>query len=274
MLFIISAVALGLQNFGPPTAPPPDKVVLTVNGQAIKAKELDAYLWDWKVDQVAQTIAVFTLITQECKKLGIVIDPAEVKRRVDMQVQQIVATAPKGTSVSAALKAKGASKSLIEFQNRAQLMLEKLASKDFKKENYYQVSTLVIRPKSETAADLQAALTSATSAYTSLLKGDPWEKVISLNATEANNINGHGEIGWVPVDQFPKSVQSDLSTLPIGGYTRPAQTNNGLQIFRLEAKGKDATPAQLTELRGRYLGSQERDLVGRLQKNAKIVTSY
>lgn len=258
-----------------PAPPAPDKVVITVNGHTILAKEVEGYLWEWNAAQVGQALTAFALISQEATKQGIVLKDADVRSKVNMEVQRILASAPKGSATTdEALKARGVARSRIEFGVRAQMLMEALAGKDFKAEDFVRVSTLIVRPKTESAVDVQDSLSKANNAYTALEKGDLWDKVLSSYGTDPQAARNHGDLGWLKLDQFPPTSRAELVSLKVNGYTKPVQTPNGLQIFRLEARGKDATPQDLSEVKARLLATQERDIMDRLQKQAKITTAY
>jgi parvulin-like peptidyl-prolyl isomerase len=270
-------VALGLlgQDPGALAGPPvPTKVVVTVNGHPITAKEIQAYLWDWDAPQVGQVLTIFELIRQEAEKQGVVASPADVKQKVDAQITQMMASAQAKTSRAQFIKDRHVPVSQIVLGARAQILVDKIAEKSFKPADFVRVETIVVRAKSQAADDLQAAITKGNAAYAALQKGDAWEKVLPAFASDPQTIQNNGEIGWIPVTEFPTPARAELGTLKVGGYTKPVQTPNGIQIFKLEARGKDVTPAELEQVKQRYVHSAESDIVQKLRQNAKITDSY
>jgi hypothetical protein len=279
MSLLLAAITLAIQKPVPtpstvPALPPPTKVVISVNGHTITAKELEGYLWDWNASQVGQALITLELIRQEAAKTGVVVSESEVKDKVDLEAQMIAARGPKGIPVDEALRKVGVPRSRIELGIRAQLLMEGIAGKSFKGVDFDRVATIIVRPKTQSSDDMKTAVSNADAAYAALQKGDDWGKVLTEYATDSQVVKNQGELGWVKIDQFPDPAKAELATLKSGGFTKPVITPNGIQIFKLETRGKDGTAAEMSSLKSQYLSSAERDIVARLQKNAKITTSF
>jgi foldase protein PrsA len=252
-----------------PLAPEPNKVVITVNGHQITAKEIFGYLWDWDAAQVGQALTVIELIRQEAVKQGVNVTQAEVEQQVTTEIQQLMARVPRGTSQDDALKMSRVTISRIELGSRAQLLLKKISDKSFNPNDFVRVQTLIIRAKTQDKtqekAIADANMAKANEAYAALVKGDPWEKVFAAYATEAATQPNNGELGW---------VKAELDASKIGGFTKPVQTPNGIQIFKLENRGQNAVAGELDVAKARYQSTAQKEIVERLQKEAKITTSY
>jgi hypothetical protein len=275
MISFLAALILTAQApTSTPALPAPNKVVVTVNGHPILAKEVEAYLWEWNAPQVGQLLTVLELLRQEAAKENVTVTPEEVQQKVNIQVEQLMAGAPKGAKTSDVLMARNMSPSRLNLMVRGQLTLEKLAAKQFKPTEFVRIATIIVHPKSAAAADQQEALTKVGAAYSALKKGDSWDTVLKAYATEPQSIQSNGELGWRSEDQFPAATRMELDTMKLNGFTKPIQTPTGYQIFRLETRGKDASPGELAEAKVQFVSQEERAIVQHLQQGAKIVNSY
>ena len=223
---------------------------------------------------MAQILASLAIVEQAAAQRGITVSDAELHTRMTTELQQIQPRVPKGQDLLKFLRDHAVPPSRIAISIRTQMLLEKLADIDFKPDKYVRVASLIIRQKDETTAALSAALASANAAYAALNKGDAWDGVIQKYSTMENAAANHGERGWVAVSDMPKEIQNSALTVKLNGYLPPTQDQNGIEIFRVEARGKDATPAELVELKSRYLPAIGQAIMQQLQKNAKIEYSY
>jgi parvulin-like peptidyl-prolyl isomerase len=274
MTFLIAALTLIGQDPILPATPDASKVVITVNGHPITAKEVQAYLWDWNAVQVGTALTTFEIIHQEAAKQGVSVTKDEIKKKIDSMLTDAMSRDPKKPTREQFIKDHQVHLSQAELGIKAQLELDKIAEKSFKAADFIRVATIVIRPKSPSADDVQASITKGNAAYASLQKGDSWEKVLPAFASEPQSIQNNGELGWVLLSEFPAPTRTEVGTLKIGGYSKPVQTPNGIQIFKLEARGKDVPATELDQVKARYVQSAEQEIVTKLKANAKITTSY
>jgi peptidyl-prolyl cis-trans isomerase SurA len=267
--FLVAQQASGLV---PPAAPAPDKTVLTVNGQAITAKQMEPFLWDWFSVRTGKALGLLVAVEQEAAKHKVTISEKEVDDAVQVDLKQLLTKAPPGQDSLKWLRDQGESLSTIQFTERLKLLITKLAALDFKTEDYVKVSTIVVRPKDETTTAVTAAGAAADAAMAALQHGDPWDAVVLKSTTDQRAAANHGELGWRPISEFPSEIKKDLTTIKLNGYTKPVQTPNGFQIFRVEARGKDAAPQEITELKERYLPQLSQNVLKQIQSTAKIET--
>jgi hypothetical protein len=258
----------------PPALPAPDKVVIKVNDHAITAHDLEPYVWDWASYAVGQELINYEMIRQAAEKRGIKIADADVEQAVSNELQRDQTQFPKGMPVQEAMRRSGRTRSRLALQIRSSLLLQKMVMLDFDQAKFVRVSTIVIRPKTQSAADVQTALTAAKTAYDALQRGMDWDKAIQQYATDQQAQLQHGEIGWVQIADFPEVTRPELPSLKLMSYTNPVITSNGIQIFRLEARGKDATPGELSQLKATYQQRAAKPLLDKLRADAKIETAY
>jgi foldase protein PrsA len=261
-------------SVAPPAPPAPDKVIATVNGQKIYAREVAGYIWEWNMGPTLESFTTLAILQQEADRRKVVVSDSEVTARAQSQLAEYQARLPKGQDMMAALKQRGITMSRLVVFCRTQLLLEKIASLDFKPENYVRVASIIVGQKDETTAALSVALASANAAYDALKKGDPWVTVIQKYSTQEQFAAGGGERGWILIADLPKEIQAEAATAKVNGYLPPAKDQHGVEVFRVEGHGQTATPGEMTTLKSRYLGEIERAMITQLQKNAKIEYSY
>jgi parvulin-like peptidyl-prolyl isomerase len=153
---------------------------------------------------------------------------------------------------------------------KTEVLLRKLILVNFKQEGYVKVSTIVVKPTSASASDVKVALEKAEKAYARLSGGEKWDDVL-LSVTEDPRARAsQGQVGWRPLALFPESVQKEIASLKKGAFTKPAQTQNGIQIFRIDAMGKGASAEELLELQESYVGGQRQQTMAKLRAEAKV----
>lgn len=271
MLSIAALIAFGLpQGTTPPAKPASDAVIATVDGAAITAAEIEPYLWAWKAREVARELADHRMIAAEAQRKGIAVTDAEVKAKIDEQLAQVKSSLPEGQTLEQFLQSRGADMSRIALAARSAILVDRLAEKEFKPEGYMKVSTLVFRTTGDTTDALSKAIKSADGAYASLQAGKPWDTVLRTYEKDPRILSNGGLVGWKSVDAFPESVRAQLATLKPMGFTKPTQTQNGIQIFRLNARGGAASPTDLAELKSQYVQGARQTIVPKLRQTAKI----
>jgi parvulin-like peptidyl-prolyl isomerase len=257
-----------------PLPPDPNKVVETINGQKIYARDVAGYVYQWSIGRTMEAIKNLTLMQQEADRRGIKVTDAEIRTRIEGQLQQVRPRVPKGQDFETFLIQQGYPISYFVVYFKAQLLLEKMADADFKPDQYVKYGALMIRPKDETTASLSAALTSANTAYAELKRGGAWDNVLKKYATIETTTTNGGDRGWLPISALPAESQKAAISAKAMDFLPPVKDENGIEIFRIEAKGKDATATELTDLKQRMLPYIERSIITDLQAKAKIETSF
>jgi parvulin-like peptidyl-prolyl isomerase len=282
---LVHLIALQLQSKGappdaktPPSKPPapmtrplPTKVLATVNGQPITGATVEQYLWDWKADEIIDTLVNFQIVDGEAKRLKLTVTPAEVQEQLNTALASVKSSVPAGTDVWQALKDKGYPPSRVMMTIRSSVLLDKIVALDFKPTDYVDVSTIIVKPKSPSAEDDAAAMKTAQGYYDQLTKGDDWLKVLGASTTDANIVKNQGRIGWRMLTLFPPDSKTELVKLKAGQATHPVKTPYGIQIFKLNAFGTTAAAADLKQMKDEFLQSHRNEVLTKLRGQAKIV---
>lgn len=253
-----------------PAVPSSDKVVARVNGEEIRAKDIEPLLWDWRGYEVTQDVITYRLIEGEAKKVGVSVPPAEVEKRFSAELAKMQAAVPAGQNLDEALREHGIPRSRLYLRIHTELLMDKIVLNGFHASDFVRISTAAYRPKTEAATDLQEAISRGTAAYDRLKKGNTWQKEVAASDDDPNLKAQSGLMGWRNVSAFPAGTQAELKTARPGGITKPVQAGGAIQIFRVEARGEGADAKDLDELRAAYLQQARPQLLTRLRNDAKI----
>lgn len=250
--------------------PATSKVIAKVNGQDITASDLEPYLWDWAAAAALEDLIMYKVVSDEANRLALKVDDAEVEAEFQKQMQAYAQQLPPGKTPEEALAERHFSKSRIYMGLKREMLVTKIVDREFSAVGYVKVSTITVKPKSEQVEDVSAAITSMNEAYARLKKGDKWETVLRSVTFDENVVRANGLIGWRSLRAFPETVQNEIKTLKAGDITKPAQTQFGIQLFRIEAKGEAAKGEDLEDLKAQFQASARGELLTRLRSQAKI----
>lgn len=275
MLPLLLLHALGQQAAQVPTAatpasPNPEQVVARLNGEEIKAKDVEAYLWDWRGSEVTNDYITYRLIQTEAKKLNVQVPPEEVEKSFATQMETMKASLQPGQELDSAMRQQGFPRSRLYLRVHTDLLLNQIILKQFKQEEYVRVSTIAFNPKSEAASDLTAAIGRAQGAYQRLQKGGDWNKEVAASDDDDALKQHKGLLGWRLRRVFPANTQTELESGPVGTLAKPTQAAGAIQVFRIEGHGKDVKGSELESLKQAYLATGRQDVIERLRKEAKI----
>ncbi len=251
-------------------APAPDAVVATIDGKPIKASDLAPLLWDWRGDEALTDLVSYHMARQEADKNGVKVTREEIEAEMGSQIQQMRNTLQPGQDVDVALREQGFPRSRLYLRVASQLLVDKLVMRQFDPKEFVRVATIVVKPQDEQATSLAAALKLAGDAYDRIQKGEAWDTVLASIPDPAGRPSS-GSLGWRPLSVFSESVRRDMAQLEAGKVTKPAQTVNGIQIFRVEMLGKDAAGADLEALKQVYQGSARTAYAAQLRQKIKVV---
>lgn len=272
-LFLTIVLFQGSQTPMPPS-PAPDAVVARVNGQDIHAKDVEAYLWDWRGSEVTGDLITHHLILAEAQRVGAQVSQAEIEQVYNGQMETMKTNVPPGQDLDSVLRQQGMPKSRLYLRIYTDLLLNQIALKEFKPADYVKVSTVAFIPKSDAAADLTTAIGRAQSAYDRLSKGGDWMKEVNASDDDAALKQHNGVMGWRALSLFPGNTQAELKTGNAGALAKPTQAAKAIQVFRVEARGQDAKGKDLDELRQVFLSTSRQSVIERLRKDAKIERLY
>jgi parvulin-like peptidyl-prolyl isomerase len=251
--------------------PPPNKVIVTVNGMAVKASDVEALAWTWFSEQVREELINYLVVKTEAQKQSITLASKDVEAEVAKQIKLYAQQLGPDVNVEQALKSQGLHRSRLYMGVETQLYVKKLLLRRFDASEFVSVSTIVIKPKSDMGSDVATALQKADEAYAKLASGTPWDDVLQAYTTDPNGLKLKGVLGWRLISIFPANVQEEFKKGKLGVLTKPAQTPVGIQIFRLDKTGKGATGAELEDLKTQYVASSQTEFMTKLKKAAKIV---
>lgn len=249
-----------------PKAPTPEKIVAKVNGVEIRAKDVEALLWDWRGHEVTQDLITYHLVLGESKRMKVEVKPEEVERSYQERLAEYAKTVPQGTNIDDTLREQGFTKSRLFLRVHAELLINRIAMQDFRPDNFVSVSTSLYRSKGEATAMQRAA-----EARERLSKGEVWSKIIQESDLDDGSKQGQGTLGWRLITAFPETNRADIKALKTGEVSKPVPMPDGsVQIFRVDKRGMDAKDAEARELQDGYLNSSRQKLLERLRKEAKI----
>jgi foldase protein PrsA len=263
-----SAPTLPQKHLSP--KPAPDAVLATVGGSPIRGSDIEALLWDWRGYEALQDAITYRTLADEAKRKGIEVSDADVEAELARQLERVKQQLQPGQTVEQVLQEQGFPKSRLFLRIKSEQMLDRLVEASFDPKNFVKVSTILIRAKSEQATDLAEALRRAEEAYAALRNGEAWNDVLGRFSSDPGILQTGGLLGWRELSAFPPTVQQELAALAAGGVTKPAQTQNGIQIFRVETKGEKAEGAVRQELRDAYLAGTRPRFMEELRKRTGV----
>jgi hypothetical protein len=240
-------IQLGIPNLKP--APDKDQVLVKVNGQEIRASDIAALLWDVKADEILNEVTYFQLAKAEADKLGIFLTGKEIDDGVQRELDAMKANLAPGQTLEQAMVSSGQTRARLYLAVKTSLLLTKIAFAEFDPKLYVKVSTIIIKPASNSATDLASAIKIAQGAYDRLQKGDAWEAVVDDVVTDEAGRETRGRLGWRLLSAFPDDVRSEIGLLKANQYSKPAQIQNSIQFFRVEKFGKDLAKEELDQMR-------------------------
>jgi parvulin-like peptidyl-prolyl isomerase len=253
-----------------PPKPAPETVLAVVDGVPIKASDVELLLWDWRGREVTQDVIAYQLIHKRAETLKIAVTPSDVQKEYDKFVAEATKKLPPGQTFDDLLKEKQQPKSRLYMQIESNLLLSKIVDVQFDPKKFVKVSTLVFKTKTASATDMADAVGKAQDAYARLIKGEDWDKVMQSTGQEDALIKGKGLLGWRSQEAFPPITQTELKTAKVGTLIKPVSTQNGIQLFRIEAMGATATGKDLAELKEVYEQTAKQGVFQSLKTSAKI----
>jgi foldase protein PrsA len=256
---------------GPPKS---TQAIGKVNGKTITAAEIEPFLWEWYGKAAAQDAMAYVVISQEAQRRQLTVNDAEVEKQIDIEIAAMQKD-PSATQSQTAdvLSRQGFTRSRLYLRVKENMLLDKIILADFDKHKFVKVSTILVRTSGADAGQLAAAIKKCQDAYDQLKSGQDWDKVLASTTTDQKLLSRKGALGWREVTVFPESVQKEITTLAVGGYTHPAQTSFGIQLFRVDAHGVDAKNDEIQSLKSLYLREVRPKVVSdmKARANAQIL---
>lgn len=250
-------------------APSGDTVIARVNGVPLRASDLAPLLWDWRADEALTDLISYQMSRADADAKGVKVSEEEVEAAMAVQIEEIRAGLQPGQDLETMLRQQGFPRSRLYLRIASQLLIEKLAMRQFDAKEYVKVSTIVIKPADEQTTSVGAALKAADDAYARLEGGEAWDSVLSTIKDPAGRPSG-GLLGWRALAAFPDSVRLAFEGLAEGKAARPVQTPNGIQIFRLERHGRDAAGPDVADLHQVFIEGARQAYAASLRERTKI----
>jgi len=268
-------ISFAVQTSGVPakylaTAPGKEKVLAKVNGLPITAGEVEDFLWQWRGQEATADLITLRVMQAAAAKAKISVTDQEIEDTMQAQIANLTPGVTGGLSPEDYMLNMGFTKSRSWIRIKSELLLNKLAALDFKATDYIKVSTIIVKPESVSSASLSNAAKKADLFYDKLIKGESWDSVLQLSTTVQAQIDAKGIVGWRKIDAFPQEVRNEFAQAKVGGYTKPVQTQNGFQIFRIDMFGKDAKGADLKEAIDIHALSNRATVLRKIQSENKV----
>lgn len=268
-------VAFTLQNADIPSkyltpAPAKDKVLAKVDGVEIKAGDVESLLWEWRGQEVVADLVSYQMMKNAASKAKVSVADKEVDDALEQQLAAITPQMTGGKPRDQYLLDQGFTKSRLWMRLKTELLLNKIAALDFKPDEYIKISTIIVKAESTSTASATAAAKKADLFYDKLIKGASWESVLQLSTTDVRTLDANGLVGWRKIEAFPEEVRLEMAKSKAGGYTKPALTANGFQIFRIEMYGRDAKGKDLQDAIDIHVASVRASVLQKIRSESKV----
>jgi hypothetical protein len=254
-----------------PAMPGPNQTVATVNGVAVTAGDIEPMLWQVSRRSLEHDFVDYLIVKGAADAAKVVVSDTEVNARMTKFLDQMRATLTPGQTLESMLQAKEFSDARLFLRVKTQVLLEKIQLQSFHPKDWVKVSTMIFETPGKKPDVMKAAAYKATQFYGKLTNGGSWDQLFAQVTTDPNALKGKGALGWHSLDVFPQSARDQLTQLKLGGITRPVETANAIQIFRLDGIGAEASGSELEALKQSYLASTIGTTIKAIRAKAKVV---
>ncbi|MDQ2986072.1 MAG: peptidylprolyl isomerase [Armatimonadota bacterium] len=248
--------------------PKGDDVVATVDGVAIRAKDVDKALWDWYSTDVVEEMVVTQMVAGALKREGVMLDQKDVDAFLQRLLDEAKASYPPGTNFEAELKKQGLPKSRLAARAATEVGLRQLTEARFKPADFRKVAWLMIKPAAAGADQMAAARKNADEAL-DLLKTTPWAEVVKARSHDKNSALREGELGWFAVNELPADVGDAMKPLASGAHTGVLESQGVLSIYRVVAVGPPPA-AELEAVKASFVARNLSKVFQEIRTKAKI----
>lgn len=260
-----------LPSTEPPKLPSAGEVVATVNGVPIKAGEVEPLVWQIYHSQIEQDFVQYQTLKQAADAAKVTVTDDEVNQRLAQLYDQMSHTVPPGKTIDDLLAARSYSGARLFLHMKSLLFLEKIDLLDFKPKDWIKVATLEFLTPGKKPDVMKTEGAKAQDAYAQLQKGGSWHALLTSLTTDPNVLKNDGDIGWRSLDAFPAGARDELVQLKVGEFSKPVETANAIEIFKIEARGAEVTGTELDDLRKRFLSQTEGQTFKSIQAKTKVV---
>jgi len=259
------------------------RIIVTVNGEKIKAAEITKKLWWQHSAQGLSELIDEKLLLAEAARLKVPHNAKEAGQRFD----NLAAGYKDRKEFEKNLKSVGWTKkdvkNLIKRQMRikaAVIAAKKIAFTDADVTGFFEQNKARLgKPESAKLRQLfVAGKTDADNAWQALAAGADFGKLSALQSTDENLKKSEGDLGYIAKGLLLPEIEKEIYALKPGEYTKPLATGNGYSLFKLEDL-KPGEPAVLndklkteikTVLINQAVTQKLPELVAELRAKAKI----
>ena len=247
--------------------PQGDQVIATVDGVAIRAKDIDKALWDWYSADVIEEFIANTLVANAVKAEGIVLDPKEVEGFLARLLNEAKSGLEPGADLDTELRKQGMPRSRLAARAATEMGLRKLTEARFKPAELRKIAWILVKPEGASAEQKAAAKTSADEAHKQL-ETQPWADVTRAKSQDANSAMRGGELGWFAPSEMPKDVASAIGALAAGQHSGVIDSQGVFAIYRVVAVG--APTAEQEALKSAFLARNLDRVYQELKAKARV----
>lgn len=220
----------------PNQVPQGDHAVATVDGVAIKARDVDQALWDWYSSDVIEELIFNQVVSGAIKKQGLTLNQKDADAFLNRLLTEAKQGIPPGADVEVELKKQGLPKSRLAARAATEIGLRQLTEARFKPEKFRKVAWLLINLQGTGEAATAAARMNANMAL-KRLETEPWAAVVKASSHDTNSAMRDGEIGWFDLAELPKDVSDALQPLAAGQHTGVIESQGVFAIYHVMAVG-------------------------------------
>lgn len=240
---------------------PDSAVVGTVDGASVTKGELVRALWFWNAPQVLGDLLSQKMIEQAAKKAGVTLTPAEQKAKELDAVKRMGLK-----SVPELLKQFKVSRERFTSGIRVSALAEKTVMKNVKVDDaeyaeYVKARHILIRfpdAEKDQAKKEEIAKAKIDEINAKLKAGGDFAKLADEYSEDPGN-NGEngakkgGDLGWFTKGRMVAEFEKAAFELKVGQVSEPVKTFYGYHLIKVEALGKDASPAEKADLKKQIL---------------------
>lgn len=235
---------------------PDSTVVGSVNGITVTKGELLKTLWLWNAPSQLQDILTEKMIESEAKKTGVTLTAKELDEKAQESIKR-----SGSPSLDALLSQYRITKYRFQDANRLNALAEKAVQKNVKVTDaeyaeWVKARHILIRKpqdeKDPAKAD-EAAKKKIDEIYAKLKAGGDFVALANEFTEDPSNSDGPtkkgGDLGWTTKGRMVQDFEDAMFKLKAGEYSEPVKTFYGYHIIRVDALGKDASPADKAMLK-------------------------
>ena len=210
-----------------PEAPAGNAIVATVNGKNITVGEIQQLLWDWNAAPIVDEVIWMVMIEDAAKKEGVAANDKEVGEMLDSVLGQVKKRLPAGRTIEEDLHNNGSSMHRLTLEARMQVLVKKMALKDFKPAELRRVSRIVIKAKTADSIGKADAKKRADEVSEKVKKHEDWNALVQTYSDDAQTKAMNGSLGWLQPTDLRDNVRPVVLSLKAGESTPATRLNPG-----------------------------------------------